>query len=114
MANVIARVPSIDDVQDDEELRTYFKFFRKLCNLLSHQLAMAAAQIQAMLKEYDRVAKTRRAWKVARPIGLAAGLMVYAARLLTLAGKRFDTLYEAEIGAERSRRRAQRSFRFRG
>lgn len=112
MAARDVKVPIIDDVTDDEELIAFFNTYRKLFNFLTVQLSLAATQIKAMLRVYDKAANNRRAHKVSRPMALAAGMCVGAAKLCAMAAKRFQVEYEKEIAMARHKRRASSRFRF--
>lgn len=108
------RVMTIDDVNTDEDLKRFFKTTRSIVNALSMMLALAAATLKAMLKDYDKKAGKRRRGKVARPLALAAGTLILVSKFLTLAARRFDQEYNEEIAASGRRRQQSRRIRFGG
>jgi len=109
------RVMTMDDVQTDADLRRFLKTMRDMSNAVSMVFALAAADITAMLKDYDKRAGRNRRGRIARPLALAAGSMVLVSKLLTLAGRRFDQEYEQEIAASgRRRHESRRTFHFTG
>jgi hypothetical protein len=112
MAGVNITVPIIDDVTGDEELVKFFNTYRTLYNNLTNQHALAATQIKAMLRVFDKKSGKRRAHKVSRPMLLCTSLTIAAAKLCAMAAQRFINEYEVEIAAARQRQRAASRFRF--
>jgi hypothetical protein len=108
------RVMTMDDVNTDEDLKRFLKTMRAMANALSMVFALAASQLGAMLKDYDKRAGKNRRGRISRPLALAAGAMVLVSKLLTLAARRFDQEYHNEIVASGRRRREARRFRFGG
>jgi uncharacterized membrane protein len=108
------KVMTIDDVVNDEDLKRYFEYNRKTINFFAYQFAVAAASLKAMLKDHDKRAGRNRRAKVARPLALAAGIMVLVAKYLALSARRFDQEYATERQAAGRQRRAARSMRFGG
>lgn len=108
------RVMTMDDVNHDADLKRFLKTMRNMANALSMVFAQAAADLSAMLKDYDKRAGRARRGRVTRPLALAAGAMILVSRLLTLAATRFEREYHAEITASGRRRRESRRFTFTG
>ncbi|MEV6967603.1 hypothetical protein AB0M47_21110 [Hamadaea sp. NPDC051192] len=99
----IVRIATIDDVQTDEDLIKFFQYQRKLMLMFAREYANTAAELSAMLKAHDKRAKVRRRHKVVRPLGLAAAVMMLICRYVTLAARRFQVEYQAEIQAANRR-----------
>jgi hypothetical protein len=107
------RVWTIDDVQNDEDLRRYFRNQRKLITWLAREYASTAAQLSAMLKAHDDRARKRRRGRVVRPMALAAGVLILISKYLTASAKRFEVEYHDEIKASGRRvRRTDRTIHF--
>lgn len=110
------KLTTIDDVANDEDLLRYYETHRRLLNYLSHQLAMAAASVKAMLRVHDKRPGGRagRAARVARPLALAAAALILVSKYVTISARRFSLEYDEEITARRGRRRTSRPFTFGG
>jgi hypothetical protein len=107
------RVFTIDDVQNDEDLRRYFANNRKLITWLAREYANSAAGLSAMLKPHDQRSRKKRRSKVVRPMALAAAVLILISKYLTLAAKRFEVEYREEIQASgRKPRRTNRTMNF--
>jgi hypothetical protein len=107
------RIMTIDDVQNDEDLKQYYAYNRKLVTFLAREFANTAAELSAMLKAHDEKAGKKRRGKVVRPMALAAGVLILVSKYVTLSSRRFATEYQPEIEANRRRpQRARRNFNF--
>lgn len=108
------RVMTIDDVVNDQDLMRYYEHNRKMINFFGYQLAVSAAALKAMLRDSDKRSGLNRRAKVARPLALAAGLMVLVAKYIALSARRFETEYAPERRAAGRHRQRARSMRFGG
>jgi hypothetical protein len=111
------RIMTIDDVQNDEDLKQYYAYNRKLVTFLAREFANTAAELSAMLKAHDERAPggKKRRGKVVRPMALAAGVLILVSKYITLSSRRFATEYQQEIEANRRRpTRGRRNFTFGG
>lgn len=110
------RVPTIDDVETDEDLIHYFNHQRKMMMIYAREYASTAADLSAMLKAHDKRSGVKRRHKVTRPVALAAAVMLLVGRYMALAAKRFRLEYQPEIEAARGRvrRAGNRTMKFGG
>ena len=106
------RIMVIDDVTSDADLKRYYEHNRKLINFFCLQFALTAAQLKAMLREHDKRSGQHRAASVARPIALAAGIMVLVSKYLALSARRFELKYQPELQAAGRARRRSRTLNF--
>lgn len=102
------RLMTIDDVEDDADLRKCLRNNIKVATYLSIQLAMMAGTLGAMLKHHDKMFGKNRRRYVVRPILLASGVVMLIARFLRLAGKRFEIEYGPELQAAGRRKNKPR------
>jgi hypothetical protein len=91
------RVMTIADVHNDQDLKDYYKYNRKMMTYLAREYAATAAELGAMLKAHDQRYGKKRRGKVVRPLALAAGVLVLVSRYITLSAKRFDVEYAPEL-----------------
>lgn len=112
------RLPDVDEITSDEDLKRWLEHNRKVMNFIGWYLANSASVIKGILKTQDkRVGGQKRAHQVSRPIAIAAGSFVVLARLFAVAHRRFTDLYGPDIRAARAargrqRRETPRSIRF--
>lgn len=106
------RIMIIDDVTSDADLKRYYEHNRKMVNFFCLQFALAASQLKAMLREHDKRSGQHRAASVARPLALAAGIMVLVSKYLALSARRFDQKYQAELVAAGRAKRRNRTLNF--
>lgn len=101
------RIMTIDDVENDEDLKRYFAYNRKLIVFMAREFANTAAELSAMLKAHDDRSGKKRRGKVVRPMALASGVLILVSKYVTLSSRRFKLEYAEEIESA-NRRRPQR------
>jgi hypothetical protein len=107
------RIMTIDDVENDEDLKRYYNYQRKLITFLAREFANTAAELSAMLKAHDERAGKKRRGKVVRPMALAAGVLILVSKYVTLSSRRFAVEYQPEIDNNRRRpRRGAKTMNF--
>jgi hypothetical protein len=101
------RIMTIDDVENDEDLKRYYAYNRKLIVFIAREFANTAAELSAMLKAHDERSGRKRRGKVVRPMALASGVLILVSKYVTLSSRRFKAEYAEEIDSA-NRRRPQR------